>query len=96
MSEEKDAFLPDLGNEISGEQLVFEQKLFRANEAFIRVNQEILAWFQSPELSRCYPKSHLNNKNSWQRQMKKYAYNRETGILYKIVKHSDGIGEYVD
>ena len=96
MSEKKHAFLPDLGNEISGEQLVFEQKLFRANEAFIRVNQEIIAWFQSPELSKSYPKSCLNNKNSWQRQMKIYAYNRENGILYKAIKHSDEIGEYVD
>ena len=61
----KDGFLPDLGNEKSGEQMVFEQKLFRANEAFIQVNQEILSWFQSPVEHRCYPKSRMNNKNSW-------------------------------
>ena len=62
----KDGFLPDLGNEKSGEQMVFEQKLFRANEAFIQVNQEILSWFQSSVEHRCYPKSHMNNKNGWQ------------------------------
>ena len=63
----KDGFLPDLGNEKSGEQIVFEQKLFRANEAFIQVNQETLSWFQSPVEHRYYPKSCMNNKNAWQK-----------------------------
>ena len=64
----KDGFLPDLENEMSGEQIVFKQKLFRANEAFIPVNQEILSWFQSQVEHRCYPKSHMNNKNGWQKK----------------------------
>ena len=63
----KDGFLPDLGNEMSGGQIIFEQKLFRENEAFIQVNQEILSWFESPVDHRCYPKSHMNNKNGWQK-----------------------------
>ena len=63
----KDGFLPDLGNEKSGEQIVFKQKLFRANEAFIQVNQEILSWFQFPVEHRYYPKSCMNNKNGWQK-----------------------------
>ena len=88
---EQDGFLPDLGNEITGEQL-FEQKVFRANEAFIHVNEEITSWFKSPVEQRCYPKSHLNNKNAWHKQMKRYAYNTETGVLYKIVRSCNEIG----
>ena len=33
MVKENEAFLPDLPNEKSGDQLVFEQKVFQANEA---------------------------------------------------------------
>ena len=88
----KDGFLPDLGNEKSGEQMVFEQKLFRANEAFIWVNQEILSWFQSPVEHRCYPKSCMNNKNGWEKN-EEICVQQETGVLYKIIKSGDGIGE---
>ena len=28
-----------------------------------------------------------------EKKMKKYTYNREMGVLYKIVKSCDGIGE---
>ena len=89
----KDGFLPDLGNEMSGEQIVFEQKLFRANEAFIWVNQEILSWFQSPVEQRCYLKSCMNNKKGWWKKMKKYAHNRKQVYCTKIIKSCDGIGE---
>ena len=41
-------FLPDLGNELTGEQLIFERKVYRANEVFTKFVVEIWAWFNSP------------------------------------------------
>ena len=41
-------FLPDLGNEKDSNQLLFEQKVFRANEIFIEVNEALIRWFKSP------------------------------------------------
>ena len=86
-------FLPDLGNELTGEQLIFEHKVYRANEAFTKLVEEILAWFNSPVHNKCYPKSRMKNKNSWHRQMRKYSYNTTSGVLYKTVCGADNIGE---
>ena len=38
----ENSILPDLDNDISGEQLVLQQKVFRKNETFIRVHSGIL------------------------------------------------------
>ena len=89
-----DDFLPDLPDEISGEQLAFQQKVFRSNETFTKANSNIILWFKSPPERRQYPKSWLKNKNAFCKHVKKYSYNSESGILYKQVKSSDGIGEY--
>ena len=43
-----DNFLPDLPDEISGEQLVFERKVVRSNEAFNKAHNDIIHWFKSP------------------------------------------------
>ena len=89
-------FLPDLGNELTGEQLIFEHKVYRANEAFTKLVEEIRAWFNSPVHNKCYPKSRMKNKNSWCRQMKKYSYNTISGVLYKNVCGADNIGELLE
>ena len=49
MAECKDAenYLPDLGNESSGEQILLQQRAFRTNQAFIKLNEEIIAWFEN-------------------------------------------------
>ena len=91
VEKEDDNYLPDLPDEISGEQLVFQQKVFRANEAFNKANIDIINWFNSPSEKRQYPKSRLKNKNSFMKQVKKYDY--VDGTLFKYVKGSDGIGE---
>ena len=49
-----DDFLPDLPNEISGEQIAFQQKVFRSNEAFNKANNDIILWFKSPPERRQY------------------------------------------
>ena len=89
-----DDFLPDLPDEISGEQIAFQQKAFRSNEVFNKSNNDIILWFKSPPERRQYPKSGLKNKNAFRKHIKKYSYDSKSGILYKTVKASDGIGEY--
>ena len=37
-------FLPDLDNEKTGEQIVFEQRVFRANEAFRQKVNGLINW----------------------------------------------------
>ena len=48
---ESDTFLPDLKNEKTGEEIVFEQKVFRSNEAFIKKIDALILWHKSP--SKC-------------------------------------------
>ena len=58
VSEGKDdekAFLPDLPDELSGEQLLMRQCVFRANEIFIKKHNDIIKWLNSPPESRVYP-----------------------------------------
>ena len=52
-------FLPDLPDEISGEQLVLQQKLFRANEVFITKHNNLLKWLNSSKDCRVYLKEAL-------------------------------------
>ena len=93
MVKENEAFWPDLPNEKSGDQLVFEQKVFWANEAFKRVHQSIINWFLSPQERRVYPKTAANNKNAFHAKCKSYVYDEAKSILYKKVPCTDGIGE---
>ena len=86
-------FLPDLNNDKTGEQIMLEQKVFRANETFIRVHQDIINWYLSPENSRQYPDCFAKNKNGFRMRCKNYIYDENKGILYKRVKCSDGIGK---
>ena len=38
----EDTILPDLPDEMSGEQLMMQQRVFRANEAFIKKHSDII------------------------------------------------------
>ena len=87
-------FLPDLPNDLSGEQIVFQHKVFRSNESFNKVHNDIILWFKSPSDKRQYPLSKQNNKNSFRKKVEMYSYESESGVLYKRVKSSDGIGKY--
>ena len=88
-------YLPDLGNEKDSDQILFEQKVFRANEKFIEVNGALIRWFKSPANSREYPKVALHNKNAYKSKSKNYVYDYKKGILYKKVINSDKIGMYI-
>ena len=54
---EDENYLPDLNNELAGEQIMLQQRVFRTNQAFIKVNEEIIAWFKSSPEHRAYPES---------------------------------------
>ena len=88
-------FLPDLGKDKDLNQLLFEQKVFRANEKFIEVNEALIRWFKSPVNSREYPKVALQNKNAYKNKTKSYYYDYKKGILYKRVTNSNKIGIYI-
>ena len=90
---ESEAFLPDLPDENTGDQLLFEQKVFRVNETFKRVHQSIINWLLSPSERRVYPKIGANNKNAFQTKCKNYVYDEAKSILYKKVQCTDGIVE---
>ena len=81
-NQENDEYLPDLPDEISGEQLVLQQRVFRANEVFVKTHNNILKWLNSPPKFRVYPTDACKN-----------SYDRKKGIMYKKIKNSDGIGK---
>ena len=86
--------LPDLDTDTSGEQIVFEQKVFRANEAFRKKMQDLINWFKSPSNCHIYPKNAMNNKHTYKRYAHLFEFDHKKQVLYKKVKNSDGIGEY--
>ena len=67
-SDKNELYLTDLDNEKTGEQIVFEQKVFRANQVFRQKMQDLINWFKLPSDSRVYPKNAINNKYTYRRQ----------------------------
>ena len=51
----KNTKLLDLPNEITGEQLMLEQKVFRKNEEFVRLHSPTRKWLSTPENNRENP-----------------------------------------
>ena len=47
-NDKNELYLLDLDNEKTGEQIVFEQKVFRANEVFRWKMQDLMNWFKLP------------------------------------------------
>ena len=77
----------------TGEQLVFDQKVFRCNEAFVKKMNDLIAYFKSSPEWRIYPQNAANNCYWYRAQAYKYFYDEKKCILYKLIKNSDGIGE---
>ena len=67
---DEELFLPDLPNEISGEQLELQKKVFRANEVFMREHNDTLKWLNSPEDCRVYPKEAQKNTHAYKTKIK--------------------------
>ena len=55
----ENGILPDLPDEITGEQLVLQQKVFRKNEEFIKLHNGIIKWLRSDVNNRV---SELNTR----------------------------------
>ena len=80
---DEDTILPDLPDEVSGEQLMMQQSIFRANENFIKKHNDILKWLNSPAECRVYPTHAQNNKTYYKKFVSNYIYYRKKSILYK-------------
>ena len=94
MAGEGENFLPDLDNEKTGEQIVFEQKVFIANEAFIWKVDGLINWHNSPSDCQAYPNEWNNNRSSIKRHAHLFEYDSKEKVLYKKITSSDGIGTY--
>ena len=92
--ETNDDFLPDLPDEISGEQLVLQQHVFRANEVFVKKHNDILKQINSPPEFRVYPSDAHQNKHAYKKKASLYSYDKRKGILFKKIKNADGIGKF--
>ena len=77
--ETNDDFLPDLPDEISGEQLVLQQRVFRANEVFVKKHNDILKWLNSSS-DAC------QNKHAYKKKASLYSYDKRKEILFKTIK----------
>ena len=60
IDESSSDFLPNLNNEKTSEQLLFDFKVYHGNEQFIRIITDIIKWILSPAESRSYP-AHVRN-----------------------------------
>ena len=76
-------YLPDLDNDKTGEQIAFDQKVFRANEVFVKLHQDIINWYLSLTDKRCYPKTSIKNKNGFRLRCHNYIYDETKAILYE-------------
>ena len=94
MDGEGESFLSDLDNEKTGEQIVFEQRVFRANETFRQKVNCLINWHISPSESCIYPAEWNKNWSSFKRHACLFEYDSHKKVLYKKVKCSDGIGMY--
>ena len=86
-------FLPDLNNEKTSEQLLFDSKVYHANEQFIRIRTDIIKWVLSPAESRSYPAHVRNNKRAFQQTVLQYSYNQKRKKLFKKHICHDKIGK---
>ena len=91
--DDEEAFLPNLPDELSGEQLLVQQYVFRANEIFIKKHNYIDKWLNSPPESRVYPMHAQNNKTAYKKKASNYICDSSKGILYKRIKNVEGVGE---
>ena len=92
--QEKDEYLPDLPDEVSGKQLVLQQCVFRGNEVFVKTHNDILKWLNSPPEFRVYPADAHKNKTTYRKKALMCSYDSQKGIMYKKIKNSDGIGKW--
>ena len=70
-------FLPDLNNEKTSEQLLFDSKVYHANEQFVRIRTDIIMWILSPTENRFYPQHVKNIKCAFWQTILQYSYDKK-------------------
>ena len=84
-------FLPDLNNEKTSEQLLFDSKVYHANGQFTRIRTDIIKWILSPPENRVYPQHVKNNKHAFQQTVLQYSYDKKRKNLFKCCVCHDKI-----
>ena len=92
--DEKCEFLPNIRNKKSSELVCFEQKVSKLNKRCMKSIQEIINWYYFAIESRIYPQSFKQNRTSFKLKAKRYELDKTCGILFRIVKNSDGLHKY--
>ena len=70
---------------------ILSKKVLRLNEKYIKSTQEIINWHESPVERRMYPESFKQNQTSFKQKAKEYVIDKTHGILFRLVKNSDGL-----
>ena len=86
-------FLPNLNNEKTSEQLLFDSKVYHANEQFMRIRTDIIKWILSPAENRSYPCNVKNNKHAFRQTGLQYSYDKKRKKLFKKHICHDKIGK---
>ena len=86
-------FLPDLNNDKTSEQLLFDSKVYHANEQFVRIRTDIIKWILSPAERRFYPAQARNNKRAFRQTVLQYSYDQKRKKLFKKRICHDKIGK---
>ena len=90
----ENGILPDLPDEITGEQLVLKQKVFRKNEKFIKLHTGIIKSLKSDVNNREYPIKYKRNKNAFRKKAEKYMYDKKSKYYTSEVKEMMGLVMY--
>ena len=67
-------FLPNLNNEKTSEQLLFDSKVYHTNEQFVRIRTDVIKWILSPAENRSYAQHVKNNKRAFWQTVLQYSY----------------------
>ena len=93
MDDPSSDFLPDLNNGKMSEQLLFDSKVYHANEQFIRIKTDIIKWILSPAESRSYAQPVRNKQHAFWQTVLQYSYNKKRKKLFKKRICHDKVGK---
>ena len=65
------------------EQLLFDSKVYHANEQLIRIRTDMLKWILSSPENRVYPQHVKNTKHAFQQTVLQYSYDKKRKELFK-------------
>ena len=74
------------------EQLLFDSKVYHANEQFMRIRTDIIKWILSPAENRSFP-WHVKTISVLFGKLLQYSYNKKRKKLFKKHICHDKIGK---